>query len=220
MGMKSIFITRQIPENGIKILKEKGYDVTVGKHKTPPTQPELIEELKKKNYDVVVPLLTDKIDSAVFDAVPTVKIFANYSVGFDNIDLEEATKRNIAVTNTPGDYVDGVAEHAVALADAVSIHVPLLPTTHHLINKNNLAKMKPTAYLINTSRGPVVDEEALVKALQNGRIRGAGLDVFEFEPKLTKGLVKLSNTVLSPHIASSQLESREEMAEIVANNII
>jgi glyoxylate reductase len=80
--------------------------------------------------------------------------------------------------------------------------------------------MKKTAYLINTSRGPVIDEAALVKALAEGTIRGAGLDVYEFEPKLAKGLAKLPNTILSPHIASAQMGAREEMSLVVAENVI
>ncbi len=309
--MKNIFITREIPEKGIKMLREKGYAVTMGNSKTPPTQEEIIEEIKKKNYDVLVTLLTDKIDRKVFDASPSTKLFANYAIGFDNIDLVEATKRGITVTNTAGNYVDSVAEHTIglllalmarlveadtfvregkykgwepmlfvgdklenktvaiigagrigervacklykgfgvkiiyydiirneriekdcnaqfinsvdevlSLADVISIHIPLLSTTHHLINKGNLEKMKPSAYLINTSRGAVIDEIALVEVLRNNKIRGAGLDVYEFEPKLMEGLTKLTNTILSPHIASAQLEAREEMSKIVAENII
>lgn len=309
--MKKIFITRQIPENGINILKEKGYDVTIGEIKTPPTQEELINEIKDKHYDVVITLLTDKIGSEIFNASPNTKLFANYAIGYDNIDIEEATKRDVCITNTPGDYVSGIAEHTIGLmlalmaklvpadtfvrqgkykgwdpmifigdklegktvgvigtgrigeqvarklhngfgvkiiyfdikrnekmekdcnaqfidsvdevlrvSDVVSIHVPLLASTHHLINKDNLNKMKQSAYLINTSRGAVIDEVALVETLKNNRIRGAGLDVYEFEPNLVAGLVELPNTILSPHIASAQIESREEMSKIVAENVI
>src|SRR3989338_1301461 len=117
--MKNIFITRQIPGRGVKMLEEKGYNVTVGKSQTPPTQEEIIEEIKNKNYDAVITLLTDKIDGKIFDASPSTKLFANYSVGYDNIYLTEATKRDIIVTNTPWNYVDGVAEHAIALLLAI-----------------------------------------------------------------------------------------------------
>ncbi len=111
-------------------------------------------------------------------------------------------------------------DEAISVADVISIHVPLLPTTVHLINSESFKKMKPSAYLINTSRGPVIDENALVEALKTEKIRGAALDVYEFEPKLAKGLAKLPNTVLTPHIASSQMEARNEMSNIVAENII
>lgn len=105
-------------------------------------------------------------------------------------------------------------------ADFVSLHVPLLPATRHLIGPKELAMMKPTAILINTARGPVIDERALVKALKAKTIGGAGLDVFEFEPKLAPGLSKLSNVVLTPHIASATYAARREMARIASDNIL
>jgi glyoxylate reductase len=120
--------------------------------------------------------------------------------------------------------------------DFVSIHVPLLypvksseagakqfdgvNSTYHLINEERLKKMKPSAYLINTSRGPVVDEKALAQALKNGVIKGAALDVFEFEPDITPELKELDNVVLTPHIASATIGTRSKMAELAANNII
>lgn len=105
-------------------------------------------------------------------------------------------------------------------ADVVSVHVPLLPSTRHMINADRLQMMKPTAYLVNTSRGPVVDEAALVEALKNKTIAGAGLDVFENEPKLSPGLEALPNVVLTPHIASATVEARSAMGELAAKNII
>jgi len=105
-------------------------------------------------------------------------------------------------------------------ADFISLHLPLLPSTRHLISKKELKIMKPTAYLINTSRGPVINEKALVKVLKKKQIAGAGLDVFENEPKLASGLNKLNNVVLTPHIASASVETREKMAIIAAQNII
>jgi glyoxylate reductase len=309
--MKNIFVTRKIPDLGIKMLTDKGYAVDISPKDRPLTKQELITYLKKKPYDAVLSLLTDPIDAEVMDAAPTVKIFANYAIGFNNIDIEAAKKRNVFVTNTPGGGADRVAEHTWALilalscritegdvymkkgkfkgwdplllhgtklagktlgilgtgrigsdvahrakngfgmnvvyydvkrneqlekdfgatfyptveevlkiSDVVSIHVPLLPSTQHLINADRLKLMKPTAYLVNTSRGPVVDENALVEALKNGVLRGAGLDVFEFEPKLAQGLAKLSNVVLTPHIASGTEEARHDMAVLSANNII
>ncbi len=105
-------------------------------------------------------------------------------------------------------------------SDIVSLHVPLLPSTRHMVDASFLKKMKKTAYLINTSRGPVVDENALVQALKDKTIAGAALDVFEFEPKLAKGLTKLENIVLTPHIASASEHARNEMARVSAQNII
>ncbi len=105
-------------------------------------------------------------------------------------------------------------------SDFISLHVPLLPQTHHLINAATLQKMKKTAILINTSRGPVIDEAALVQALRDGTIAGAGLDVYEHEPKMAPGLVELSNVVLLPHVGSASIATRSKMAEMAANNVI
>ncbi|HLS90617.1 MAG TPA: D-glycerate dehydrogenase [Limnochordia bacterium] len=105
-------------------------------------------------------------------------------------------------------------------ADYVVLTVPLTPETHHLIGPRELAMMKPTAYLINPARGPVVDEKALVEALKNRTIAGAALDVFEEEPKLTPGLTELDNVVLAPHIASATTETRTKMAIMAAENLL
>lgn len=308
---KKIFITRKIPEIATTMLKEKGFVVDVYPKDSIPKQKEIIKALKKGGYDGVISLLTDHIDAAVFEAAPTVKIFANYAAGFNNLDLSEAKKRGVTITNTPGVSSVAVAEHAIALmlalatrivegdeyvragkykgwmpldffgidlagrklgligvgnigsivakmarrgfdmniiyhdmvkneqverecqavkansledllkeADVISLHVPLLESTHHLINKERLALMKREALLINTSRGPVIDEAALVEALKGGVIRGAGLDVFEHEPELSPGLAKLPNVILTPHIASARESARNEMAKTVARNII
>lgn len=111
-------------------------------------------------------------------------------------------------------------EEVLREADFVSIHVPLLPSTRHLINAEKLRLMKPTAYLVNTSRGPVIDEAALAEALKNGVIRGAAIDVFENEPETHPDLLNLENIILTPHIASATEETRAKMAELAAENII
>lgn len=111
-------------------------------------------------------------------------------------------------------------EELLKEADVVSVHVPLLPSTRHLINAERLNLMKKTAYLINTSRGPVVNEASLVEALKNGIIKGAALDVGETEPKWAPGLIELDNVVLTPHIASATIEARSAMGELAAKNII
>lgn len=308
-----IFITRKIPDGGIKLLKEKGYEITVSPHDRVLIKEELVGFLKKDRYDAVLCLLTDKIDVEILDAAKEseVKIFANYAVGFDNINVKAAAERGILVTNTPGVLTDTVAEHTFALmlaiahriaeadrftraekfkgwepmlllgtdfsrktigivglgrigsrvahhaakgfnakviyhdvkrnddfekefdaeykekledllaeADFVSLHVPLIDSTRHLINAERLKTMKPTAYLVNTSRGPVIDEAALTEALHNGTIRGAALDVYENEPALAPGLTELENVILTPHIASATEETRQAMSELAARNII
>jgi len=105
-------------------------------------------------------------------------------------------------------------------SDFISVHVPLMPETRHLIGKRSLEMMKPTAYLINTSRGPVIDEPALAEALKNNVIAGAALDVFEEEPKIYPGLLELENVVVVPHIASASVETRSKMAIMAAENVL
>jgi len=306
--MPKVFVTRQIPEKGIKLLKDKGHQVEIG----PEGKIEKEELLEKvKGVDAILSVLTEKIDGEVMDAAgKQLKIVANYAVGYNNIEVEEAKKRNVLVTNTPGVLTDAVSDHAVGLlfaiaqkivqadkytkagkykawgpelflggdisgktlgivgfgrigfavaermskgfnmkivyhdikrneeleqkigaeyrelddllkeADFVSLHTALTKETTHLINKEKLEMMKPSAYLINTSRGPVVDEKALIEVLKEKKIAGAALDVFEKEPELMPGLVELDNIVLTPHIASATKETRDKMSEMAANNII
>jgi glyoxylate reductase len=104
-------------------------------------------------------------------------------------------------------------------ADFITVHVPLMPETRHLVSHENLGKMKPTAYLVNTSRGPVVDEAALVAALEAKKIAGAALDVYENEPKAHPGLPQRKDVILTPHIASASIETRTKMAVMAANNV-
>lgn len=305
-----VFITQEIPEAGPKLLKEAGYDVEVAPQDGVIDRAALLEAVK--GVDAILPMLTEKIDDELLDAAgDSLKVVANYAVGFNNIDVAALKKRGVVGTNTPDVLTDAVAEHAIALmmtaarrvaegdrftragkykgwgpmmllgrsmigkkigivglgrigsrvaeiahngfgmevhyydiarveafeksvnatfhadvdsvlkvADYVSIHVPLLPTTQHLINADRLKEMNSEAFLINTSRGPVVDEVALVEALKTGQIAGAALDVLENEPALAPGLAELENVVLTPHIASGTIETRSAMAELAAKNII
>lgn len=315
--MTRIFVTRDIPDEGIKMLKKrKGVRIDIYEKDQAIPRPELLRRVK--GVDVILSILTDKIDGAVMQAAgPQLKMIANYAVGFDNIDLAEAKKRGILVSNTPGtEITEAVAEHAVALilslthriveadafaragkykgwgpkmllgqdlygktlgiigtgrigtalarrlhdgfgikiiysdvqrnkdiektfgakfrskeqllaeADIVSLHVPLLPSTRHLISTKELKRMKKTAYLINTARGPVVDEKALTWALLKGEIAGAGIDVFECEPLIdcdptdTLDLRTLPNVVLTPHTASATWGARQAMSRVAAENIL
>jgi glyoxylate reductase len=303
-----VYVTRELPERGLKIIKER-FDAGVWPEYAPPPKRTIIE--KAKDVDALATLLSDKIDAEVLDAAPKLKMIAQLAVGFDNVDVQEATKRGIYVSNTPEVLTDTTADFAWALlmtlarrvveadkyvrtgrwkvgwhpamlqgrdvygatigivgagrigyavakratgfsmkilfydviprpemekdfgakkvdldtllkqSDFVSIHVPLMKETHHLINAEKLRLMKKTAYLINNSRGPVVDEKALYDALNEGRIAGAGLDVFEQEPTpLDNPLLKLDNVVVAPHISSASYETRSKMAEMVADNLI
>ncbi len=308
MAKPKVYVTRMICDNGIKMLKDQGYDVKINPLDRVLTRKELLKNVK--GIDALLCLLTDKIDGEIMDAAgKNLKIVANFAVGFDNLDLEAAKKRGIMATNTPQGSTEAVAEHAMGLllasarriveadkftrankykgwkpflfigedvhdktlgiiglgrigfavaaralcfglkivyhdvvrnpefeakfggkfmetsdllkqSDFVTLHVPLMPSTRHLIGKKELALMKKSAYLINTSRGPVIDEKALVAALKKKQIAGAAIDVYEFEPKLSPGLAKLSNIILTPHIASATIETRRKMSEIAAQNII
>ncbi|MDQ2903575.1 MAG: D-glycerate dehydrogenase [Ktedonobacteraceae bacterium] len=274
------------------------------------------EELSRRGpgHDYIYSLLTDNIDAHFLEACaasnPRLKMVANMAVGFNNIDVDTATRLGIAVSNTPGVLSDTTADLAFALlmatarripeaerflragkytgwgpllfcgaeihhstlglvgagrigklvarraagfemkvlyydvyrmtpedeaahnmtylpmedvlrqADFVSVHTPYMPSTHHLISERELAMMKPSAILINTARGPIVDEKALVKALQAGTIAGAGLDVFENEPAVEPELLSMENVVLLPHIASASLQTRTLMATMASENIV
>jgi len=302
----NVYVTRRIPEPGLDILRKECEVVEVNPDDRVLTQTELLEQVKGR--DGVLCLLTDKIDAEVFDAAKGAKIFANYAVGYDNIDVPAATERGIAITNTPGVLTDATSDMAWALlfstarrtaesdkytragkfegwgpmlflggditestlgivgagrigtavakksvgfrmkvlyadmrrneelekevgakqvdldtllkeADYVSIHVPLMPETTHLIGKREFKLMKKTAYLINTSRGPVVDEKALAEALKSGEIAGAGLDVYENEPEVEPGLMELDNAVLAPHLGSATIATRTKMATMAASNL-
>ena len=116
------------------------------------------------------------------------------------------------------EFVD--RDRLFAESDFISVHVPLMPETRHLINAANLAKMKSTAYLVNTSRGPVVDEAALGAALAARHLAGAALDVFENEPKAHPSLVARTDVILTPHIASASIETRTRMAVMAAENVV
>ena len=111
-------------------------------------------------------------------------------------------------------------DELLATSDVVSLHCPYSPETHHLMNASTIGKMKKSAYLINTARGPVVDEEALATALQQGKIAGAGLDVFEKEPTVHQALIGLDNVVLIPHLGSATVETRTAMANLAVTNAL
>jgi len=145
--------------------------------------------------------------------------FALKSKGF-NMEVLYFSKRRNDILEKELNAKKVTLEELLKKADFVSLHVPLIDSTHHLIGEKELKMMKETAVLINTSRGPVVDEKALAKALKEKWIFGAGLDVYENEPKINDALKKLDNVVLQPHSASATTESRTKMAVMAAENMM
>jgi lactate dehydrogenase-like 2-hydroxyacid dehydrogenase len=303
----NVFVTRRIPQAGIDQLKSVCDRVDINPADRPISREDLLETVPGRTG--VVCMLSDRIDAAVMDAAgPQCRGFANYAVGFNNIDLEAATARNICVTNTPDVLTEATADLAWSLlmsaarrivesdqffrtgqwdgwgpmqflgqdvfgstigivgagrigsavgrraagfkmkvlytarrcvksldaiggrrvelddllqkSDYVSLHVPLTDETRHLISQRELALMKSTAVLINTARGPVVDEKALVDALAGGGIAAAGLDVYENEPQPAPGLTDLPNVVCAPHIGSATGTTRTKMSLMVANDLL
>jgi glyoxylate reductase len=298
----------EIPEKALQILRSVA-EVKVNPKDGPPTRETLLKEVT--DVDGLFCLLTERIDAELMDTAKKLKIAANMAVGYDNINVAEATKRGIITTNTPGVLTETVADLTMGLilaaarriveadryirsgkwvlswtpmmmvgsdvysktlgiyglgrigaalaqrargfdmkliyydvyrntelekklglkympfedvlkeSDYFSIHVPLLPETRHSIGAKQLALMKKSAFLVNTSRGPVVDEQALIKALQEKRIAGAALDVFEKEPvDMSSPLIGMENVVIVPHIASASIETRTAMAVMAAQGIV
>ncbi len=122
--------------------------------------------------------------------------------------------------SVPGQYERTDLRHLCANSDFITIHAPLTPATEHLISGEEVALMRPQTILINTARGPIVDEEALIQALRNRQITAAGMDVYEHEPQIPAGLLELGNVVLLPHIGSASVETRTKMALMAAENAI
>ena len=302
----NIYVTRLLPKPGMDLLYEQCDVVDVNPNDRMLTREEFLENIKGR--DGVITLLTERVDQEACEVADRTLIFANYAVGFNNIDVPTCTKNGIQVSNTPDVLTDATSDMAWALlfsltrrivesdkflragkyegwapmmyrggdivgktlgicgagrigtsmarksrgwdmkvlycdlyrneklekdlgarqvdketllkeSDFISLHVSLDPGTTHYIGEKELKLMKPTAYLINTSRGPVVDEQVLVHALREGWIAGAGLDVFESEPLLTPGLVGLDNVVICPHIASATVQTRNDMATLAAENL-
>ncbi len=303
MTKPTVYVTRRIPDEGLDLLRET-CDLRVWEGSLPPAREVLLREVA--GVDGVVTMLSDRVDAAFFDAAPTLKVVSNYAVGFDNIDVPEATRRAIPVGNTPGVLTDTTADLAFALlmaaarrivegaqyvqsgawktwgpmtllgqdvhgatlgivgmgrigqamarrgrgfdmrvlysggqpdeqmeaeqvelddllrqSDFVSLHVPLTPKTRGLIGARELALMKPTAILINTARGPIVDSAALHDALANGTIAYAALDVTDPEPvPLDDPLLALDNCLIIPHLGSASHATRGKMARMAAENLL
>lgn len=303
----NIYVTRRIPQPALDMLTDLNTEISPFDRVL--ERKELLEFIKGR--DGILSQLTDKVDDEFFEAAgPQLKIVANYAVGYNNIDVDAATRHGVIITNTPGVLTDTTADLAWTLimsvgrriveadrfmragkykgwapmlflggdihhktlgiigmgrigqavarratgfgmkviysdaqpiskdlekelnatymskeevlknADFLSLHVPLMPETTHMISDKEFDMMKSTAYLINSSRGPVVDEKALVKALQDKKIAGAGLDVYENEPEMAEGMAELDNITIVPHIASASIATRTKMGTMAAENIV
>ena len=143
---------------------------------------------------------------------------AQRAVGF-RMAVRYHARHAMAASSLSSEWESRSLQDLLRVADIVTIHVPLTPTTHHLIGARELAWMKPTAFLINTARGPIVDENALVEALRRGTIAGAGLDVYEQEPALHPSLSQLKQVVLLPHLGSATLHARVQMGLVCVKNV-
>ncbi|WP_182870385.1 2-hydroxyacid dehydrogenase [Rhodopirellula sp. JC639] len=307
MKPPKVLLTRRLPPDSMERLGAETH-LCHGDLDRALTREELIEGVR--DVDGLICVLTDRIDADVLDAAGNLKVVSNYAVGYNNIDIDAANRRNVAVTNTPGVLTDCTADMAWALlmasarrvtegdhlvrsgqwtgwdplqmlgaevtgatigmvgfgriakamakralafdmrvrywnrtrlsaaeerelgveyrtlddllgeSDFVSVHVALSDQTKHLIAKPQLERMKSTATLINTARGAVVDEAALVEALREGKIARAGLDVFEHEPKVHPELMQLPNVVLAPHLGSATVQTRTRMGELAIENCL
>lgn len=304
--MARVYVTRRIPQAGLDIL-ERDHEVEVWQGDLPPPPDKILRGVA--DADALVSLLTDRITGDVIAAAPRLRVIANYAVGYENIDVDAATQRGIAVTNTPEVLTETTADLAWTLmlavarrvvegveyaregrwktweplgllgpdiwgatlglvglgriggavarrsqgfnmrvvyydpgprahppvegleqvdldrllreSDFVSLHTPLTPETRGLMNAERLASMKPSAILVNTARGPIVDTDALYEALAAGQLWGAGLDVTDPEPlPPDHPLYTLSNCLILPHIASASIATRDRMATLAAENVI
>ena len=302
-----IFLTRELPPETMQILQSNS-ELTMNHEDRYLTKEEIIRGID--GVDGLLCLLTDTIDDEILAANSNLKVVANFAVGFNNIDVEAATRRRIPVTNTPGVLTDTTADMAFALlmdaarrvaegdrfvrtkawqgwgplqflgadvtgatlgliglgrigramipraggfqmrvlywnrtrlpaeeeerlgvrysdmdevlgeSDFVSVHVALNEETRHLIGKRELSLMKSTSCIVNTARGPVIDEKALVEALKTGVIASAGLDVYEEEPVLEPELYTMPNAVLAPHLGSGTIGTRTKMGNMAAENCL
>lgn len=302
----NVFVSRRIPTEGMDLLRQSGAEVRLHDEESPLPRNELLAQLR--SCDGVIIGGGERVDAEFFDAAPKLKVVSCLAVGYDNVDLAEATGRRILVTNTPDVLTDAVADLTWALilgvarrvvegdrlarsgkwrglsptllrgvdvagktlgiigagrigaavakrgtgfsmrlvyvarsakpemealggrrvtfdeilreSDFLCVHVPLTPDTRHLFGEAEFRKMKPTAYFINMARGAVVDEAALVRALRETWIAGAGLDVYEHEPQISPELLPMPNTLLLPHLGSATVETRRRMSIMAVENLL
>jgi len=308
MAKPKVYITRRIAQEALDMIAWVA-EMEMWPQEIPPPYDVLLKEAQE--VEGLLTLLTDRIDAGLMEAAPKLKVISNLAVGYDNVDIPEATRRGIVVGNTPGVLTKTTADFAFALlmaaarrvveadgftrkglwktwgpmvmlgqdihqailgivglgrigtevakrakgfdmkvlyydplrrsdmekplgveyvselsillsrSDFVSLHLPLCPETYHLIGTAEFAMMKPTAILVNTSRGPIVDQEALYEALKSRQIFAAAIDVTEIEPISPEHpLLTLDNVIIAPHIASASFTTRRNMATMAAANLI
>ncbi|MGH2676754.1 MAG: 2-hydroxyacid dehydrogenase [Actinomycetota bacterium] len=302
-----ILLTRKLPPVPMEAVGER-FDADVWDGEMAMPRDKLLDRIQGKAGAIT--LLTERVDAEVLEAAgPDLVIVANYAVGFDNIDVEECTRRGVLATNTPEVLTETTADTAWALlmaaarripegnrflrsrtpwiwgpemmlgqdvhgkvlgivgfgrigqavarrgggfgmrviyfdvarppaeverelgaeyreldqllaeADFISVHVALTPETRHLFGAEEFKQMKPTAVIVNTSRGPVIDEAALAEALAGGELFAAGLDVFEKEPEVHERLLDLDHAVVIPHLGSATVETRDAMGMLAVENV-
>jgi len=286
-----VLLTRRVPSSILQKL-EAACDVQL--EESPLTPEQLRDRVRDKQGLICV--LTDRVDEALLEAAPELKVVANIAVGYDNIDVPAAARHRVVVTNTPDVLTEATAELTWALilaaarrigegerlirrgawkgwaidfmlgtelrgkqlgiigrgrigravaarapafgmtavfgkqdmsidellisSDVISINTSLRPDTRHLIDRRALMRMKRSAILVNTARGPVIDEEALAWGLQEHLIAAAALDVYEKEPIVQEALLTMENVVLAPHLGSATRETRTAMIDLAVRNVI
>lgn len=306
MERKRILINNILPREGLTDLFSL-FEV-IAPEDEPLSREEVLEKIPQCHG--VIPAFF-QVDKEILDKAENLEIISNFGAGYDNIDVEYATKKGIMVTNIPETVTEATAELTLGLilslvrritegdrrlrngnhtdwgkptgflgtglagktlaiigmgriglavaklaqafgmkvvynkrtpyssqeenqfnikflplselienGDIISLHCPLTPETHHLLGEKEFANMKPTSVVINTARGPVIDEKALLQALVEKQIAGAAIDVFEFEPQITQGLLEQDNVVLTPHIGSSTLETRVIMTKACVQHLL
>ena len=302
-----VYITRELPEIAFRLLRKNKILFEYFKEDKPIPRKTLLQKIK--NFDALISLLTEKIDKEVIGKMSSCKIISNYAVGYNNIDVEYAKKKNIIVTNTPDVLTESTADLTMALvlacarrinegekllrngkykgwkpklllgmelkgknfgilgagrigsavaaraksfgtnifyfdntgnrkleselgakklalrsllqkSDILSVHLPLTDRTFRFLNKERLNTIKKGSILINTSRGEIIDEAALISLLRRNHFRAVGLDVFENEPNVNHKLINFSNVVILPHLGSATEEARNGMAELAVKNVI
>lgn len=293
--MAIVHVTRELPGDALQRIPDAGHQLVVRREQMPPSPAEL--RRIAADADALITTLADRVNAELLDAAPRLKVVANYAVGADNIDVQAALRRDIAVGVTPDVLTDATADMTLALllsvarhipvaaravtdgtwktwepaghlglelrgarllvvgpgrigravgeraaafgmdvtyagrdadllallpdADVVTLHVPLSLGSRKLIGEAELAAMKPGALLVNTARGGLVDQDALVDALERGHLGGAGLDVTTPEPLPPHDpLLELPNVLVLPHIGSATVAARNRMTELAVGNVL